>query len=53
MQLPFADINAQNLRMSRGEHKPADVQRHTDAWVKTHQKTFDGWVAQALGAAAG
>ncbi len=51
MQLPVADINAQNLRMSRGENKAADIERHTDAWIKAHQKTFDGWVAEALRAA--
>ena len=51
MQLPVADINAQNLRMSRGENKASDVARHTDGWIKAHQKTFDGWIAQALAAA--
>ena len=48
MQLPVADINAQNLRMSRGEDKAADIERHVDGWIKAHQKTFDGWVAEAL-----
>ena len=51
MQLPVADINAQNLRMSRGENKASDVARHTDGWIKAHQKTFDGWIAQAIAAA--
>lgn len=51
MQLPVADINAQNLRMSRGENKASDVVRHTDGWIRAHQKTFDGWIAQALAAA--
>ncbi len=51
MSLPVADINAQNLRMRDGENKPQDVERHTDAWIKAHQKTFDGWIAQALAAA--
>ena len=51
MALPVADINAQNLRMRDGENKPQDVERHTDAWIKAHQKTFDGWVAQAMAAA--
>lgn len=50
MQLPVADINAQNQRMHRGENKPQDVQRHVDGWIKAHQKTFDGWVAQAVAA---
>lgn len=51
MALPVGDINAQNLRMRDGENKPQDVERHTDAWIKAHQKTFDGWVAQAMAAA--
>jgi glycine betaine/proline transport system substrate-binding protein len=50
MQLPVADINSQNLRMRDGQNKPQDVERHTDGWIKAHQKTFDGWVAQALAA---
>jgi glycine betaine/proline transport system substrate-binding protein len=51
MRVPVADINAQNLRMSRGENKTQDMERHTDAWIKAHQATFDSWIAQALAAA--
>jgi glycine betaine/proline transport system substrate-binding protein len=52
MQLSVADINAQNFLMSQGQNKAADIERHTDAWIKAHQKTFDGWIDQALAAAA-
>ncbi|MHB1199206.1 MAG: glycine betaine/L-proline ABC transporter substrate-binding protein ProX [Polaromonas sp.] len=51
MYLPVADINAQNLRMSKGENTAADIERHTNGWIKGHQKTFDSWIAQALAAA--
>lgn len=51
MRLPVADINAQNMRMSQGESTAADIERHTNGWIKAHQKTFDSWVAQALAAA--
>jgi len=51
MQLPIADINAQNLRMRDGEDKPVDVARHTDAWISAHQQEFDDWITQALAAA--
>ncbi len=51
MKLPVGDINAQNLRMKDGENKPADLERHVDAWIKAHQKTFDGWIEQARAAA--
>ena len=51
MKVSVNDINAQNLRMSHGENQPKDVERHTDAWIKAHQKTFDSWIAQSLAAA--
>lgn len=51
MQLPVADINAQNERMRRGENTQADIARHTAGWIKFHQQKFDGWIAQALAAA--
>jgi len=50
MQLPAADINAQNLRMRDGESSPRDIERHVEAWIKANQKTFDGWIEQALAA---
>ncbi len=52
MELPIADISAQNRRMRDGENRPQDIERHTDAWIKAHQKTFDGWIDQALAAAS-
>jgi len=52
MQLPVSDINAQNHLMSQGQNKLADIERHTNGWIKAHQKTFDGWIEQALAAAA-
>ncbi|MBS0468012.1 MAG: glycine betaine/L-proline ABC transporter substrate-binding protein ProX [Proteobacteria bacterium] len=51
MQLPVADINAQNHLMSQGQNKSADIERHVNAWIKAHQKTFDGWLEQARAAA--
>lgn len=51
MQLNVADINAQNHLMSRGQNKPADIERHVNGWIKAHQKTFDGWITQARAAA--
>ncbi|MCB1824672.1 MAG: glycine betaine/L-proline ABC transporter substrate-binding protein ProX [Candidatus Competibacteraceae bacterium] len=51
MELSANDISAQNLRMRDGEKSMADIERHTDAWIKGHQKTFDGWIQEALKAA--
>ncbi len=51
MQLPIQDINAQNDRMAQGENSAVDIDRHTEGWIKAHQKTFDGWIGQAVTAA--
>ena len=51
MQLPVADINAQNLAMKNGQKQSADIERHVDGWIRAHQKTFDGWVDSAKAAA--
>ncbi|MCO5110841.1 MAG: glycine betaine/L-proline ABC transporter substrate-binding protein ProX [Burkholderiaceae bacterium] len=51
MKLPISDINAQNNRMAQGENTAADITRHTEGWIKAHQKAFDQWLAQARAAA--
>ena len=51
MSLPIGDISQQNRLMHDGQNRQEDVKRHTDAWIKGHQKTFDGWIKQALAAA--
>ncbi|MBS0293470.1 MAG: glycine betaine/L-proline ABC transporter substrate-binding protein ProX [Proteobacteria bacterium] len=50
MQLPVADINAQNHLMSRGQNRSADIERHANGWIAAHRKRFDGWIEQALAA---
>jgi glycine betaine/proline transport system substrate-binding protein len=51
MSLPIADVNAQNQLMNDGQGSQQAIARHTDAWIKGHQKTFDSWIAQALAVA--
>jgi len=51
MKLPTADITAQNALMANGQNSAADIDRHTEAWIKAHQATFDGWLQQARAAA--
>jgi len=50
MQLPVADITAQNALMAEGQNTAADVERHTNAWIHAHQTTFDNWIKQAKAA---
>lgn len=51
MALPINDISTQNRRLNDGENQQKDIERHTDGWIQAHQKTFDGWIAQARAAA--
>jgi len=51
MTLAVDDISAQNTLMYQGQSKPADLQRHAEAWIRAHQATFDSWLAQARAAA--
>lgn len=51
MKLSVGDINAQNFMMSQGQGKDSDIERHTNGWIKAHQKVFDGWLEQARSAA--
>jgi glycine betaine/proline transport system substrate-binding protein len=51
MELSNNDISTQNLRMRDGEKSAEAIERHTDTWIKTHQATFDGWIAEARKAA--
>ncbi|MNH38099.1 Glycine betaine-binding periplasmic protein precursor [compost metagenome] len=51
MSLPIGDISQQNRLMREGQSRQQDVERHTDTWIKAHQKTFDGWIQAALKAA--
>ncbi len=51
MKLSANDISAQNLRMRDGEKEEADIQRHVQAWIDGHSKTWDGWMKAARAAA--
>jgi len=53
MQLSNNDISAQNRRMRDGEKTEAEIERHAEAWIKTHRDTFDHWLKQAREAAKG
>nr|WP_245597906.1 glycine betaine/L-proline ABC transporter substrate-binding protein ProX [Ottowia thiooxydans] len=51
MRLPVADVTAQNNAMNDGQNSSADLERHTEGWIKAHQSLFDDWLAQARAAA--
>ena len=43
--------SAEALRISKGEDKPEDLQRHADEWIAAHQADYDSWLAAARAAA--
>ncbi len=47
IRVPMADINAQNLRMTEGQDKPRDIERHVAGWIRAHRAIFDGWIEAA------
>lgn len=51
MKLSSNDISLQNRRMRDGEKSLRDIERHVDAWISGHQKTFNSWIAEAQKAA--
>ncbi len=51
MKLNINDVSAENMMMSQGSNSPQDIEAHANGWIKAHQKTFDGWIAEAKAAA--
>ncbi len=51
MQISSNDISAQNFKMREGEDSEADIERHANAWIATHQNTWTGWLNEARAAA--
>ena len=49
-KLDINDISAENMLISKGEKSEKDIQRHAKSWIEAHQKTFDGWIAEAKAA---
>lgn len=44
IQIPIADINAQNQRIKSGENTPEEIRRHAEEWVENHQQQFNSWI---------
>lgn len=47
IEIPVADISAQNERMFEGENSEEDVMRHAEAWVEAHRQQVDEWLEAA------
>jgi glycine betaine/proline transport system substrate-binding protein len=53
VQIPIADIFAQNAKMNEGEDSPEDLERQADEWIADNRQMVDEWLSQAREAASG
>jgi glycine betaine/proline transport system substrate-binding protein len=51
LQIKADDESQQNLRMQKGENKPADIRRHADEWIAAHRQQWDAWLQASRDAA--
>jgi glycine betaine/proline transport system substrate-binding protein len=51
VEIPLADIAAQNQLMRNGENSEDDLRRHAEAWIKANKEIVNEWLKQARGAA--
>src|SRR3546814_14929813 len=52
VQIPIADIFAQNAQMNAGEDRPEDLQQQSETWPQENQSELDPWLSAARRAAA-
>ena len=45
--IPAEDVNAESLRIKKGENTSRDIRRHAEEWVEKNQELFDGWLEEA------
>ena len=50
VQIPLEDINAESLRIKKGENRPEEIRRHAQEWVNQNQTQFNTWLEQARAA---
>jgi glycine betaine/proline transport system substrate-binding protein len=50
VEIPIADVSAQNQLMNDGEDTVADIRRHAEEWVAENQEQFDAWIEEAKAA---
>ncbi|MEM0980047.1 MAG: glycine betaine/L-proline ABC transporter substrate-binding protein ProX, partial [Cyanobacteria bacterium P01_H01_bin.58] len=48
LEVPIADVSAQNQLIQDGEDSPEDIRGHAEAWIADNQAQFDGWIEEAL-----
>ena len=47
VQIPIADVSAQNQRLREGEDSAREIRTHAETWVSQHEETFQQWLDAA------
>jgi glycine betaine/proline transport system substrate-binding protein len=50
VEIPIADVSAENQLMRDGEDTPEDIRRHAEEWVAANQDQFNAWLEEARAA---
>ena len=51
IEIPLADVAAQNLLMNEGEDSQSDIERHAQEWIEDNRDLVDEWLDAARAAA--
>ena len=47
VNIPLADVDAENYLIYEGEKSFPDVRRHAEDWVAKNEKQFSAWIEEA------
>lgn len=50
LEVPIADVSAQNQLIQEGEDTPDQIREHAEAWIEENQSQFDAWIEEAIAA---
>ena len=47
MRLSVNDVSGENMLMSQGQNKEADIKRHAQMWIKSNMSKLNKWIDEA------
>ncbi|RWB65964.1 glycine betaine/L-proline ABC transporter substrate-binding protein ProX [Mesorhizobium sp.] len=50
VQIPIADVNAENQKVADGEKSNEQIMKHATDWIAAHRADWDKWIAEAKAA---
>ncbi|TIU28165.1 MAG: hypothetical protein E5W34_02710, partial [Mesorhizobium sp.] len=50
VQIPIADVNAENQKVANGEKSNEQIMKHATDWIAAHHADWEKWIAEAKAA---